>query len=99
MPAHALLTVNSHLVAGSVASFSCLWSTARQANTWLRSPRLCTGRYGQDVRGGPGLAELLRELARLDGLRWMRLLYCYPSYFTNELIDEIANNSKAWHFA
>ena len=51
------------------------------------------------MRGGPCLAELLRELARLDGLRWMRLLYCYPSYFTEELIDEIANNPKAWHFA
>ena len=60
-------------------------------------PLPCIGRYGQDVRGGPGLAELLRELARLDGLRWMRLLYCYPSYFTEELIDEIANNPKAWH--
>ena len=49
------------------------------------------------MRGGAGLAELLRELARLDGLRWMRLLYCYPSYFTEELIDEIANNPKARH--
>jgi len=47
------------------------------------------------VRGGPGLAELLRELGRLEGLRWMRLLYCYPSYFTEELIEEIATNPKA----
>ncbi len=47
------------------------------------------------MRGGPGLAELLRELGRIEGLRWMRLLYCYPSYFTDELIDEIATNPKA----
>ena len=47
------------------------------------------------MRGGPGLAELLRELGRIEGLRWMRLLYCYPSYFTEELIDEIATNPKA----
>lgn len=87
------------LVAGSLAFFSRLWSTARQAATWPRSPLPRTGRYGQDVRGGPGLAELLRELARLDGLRWMRLLYCYPSYFTDELIDEIASNPKAWQLA
>ncbi|KAK9830594.1 hypothetical protein WJX81_002766 [Elliptochloris bilobata] len=53
-----------------------------------------TNQYGQDVRGGAGLAELLRELGRLEGLRWMRLLYCYPSYFTEELIDEIATNPK-----
>lgn len=47
------------------------------------------------MRGGPGLAELLRELGRLEGLRWIRLLYCYPSYFTEELIKEIATNPKA----
>lgn len=51
-------------------------------------------RYGQDFKDGPGLAELLRELAKLDGLRWIRILYAYPSYFTDELIAEIANNPK-----
>ena len=36
----------------------------------------------------------MAELAKLPGLDWMRILYAYPSYFTEELIDEIANNPK-----
>lgn len=46
-------------------------------------------------KGGPRLAELLRELSDIEGLRWLRLLYCYPSYFTDSLITEIAENDKA----
>jgi hypothetical protein len=45
-------------------------------------------------RDGHGLAQLLSELAQLDGLRWMRILYAYPSYFDDELIQEIARNPK-----
>ena len=52
-------------------------------------------RYGMDRRDGKGLAELLRELGRLEGLRWIRILYAYPSYFDDALIDEIASNPKA----
>ncbi len=40
--------------------------------------------YGMDRRDGKGLAELMRELSKLEGLRWMRILYAYPSYFTEE---------------
>lgn len=40
------------------------------------------------------MAELLQELSKIDGLRWLRLLYCYPSYFTDGLITEIAENDK-----
>jgi ribosomal protein S12 methylthiotransferase len=36
----------------------------------------------------------MRELGQIEGLHWMRILYAYPSYFTEELIDEIANNPK-----
>ena len=36
----------------------------------------------------------MRELAQIEGLHWMRILYAYPSYFTDELIDEIASNPK-----
>lgn len=54
-----------------------------------------TNQWGQDRRDGRNLATLLRELATIPGLRWIRLLYCYPSYFTDELIDEIATNPKA----
>ena len=52
-------------------------------------------RYGMDRRDGKGLAELLRELGRLEGLRWIRILYAYPSYFDDALIDEISSNPKA----
>lgn len=53
-----------------------------------------TNQYGMDRRDGKGLAQLLQELGKLEGLKWMRLLYCYPSYFSEELIDEIATNPK-----
>lgn len=53
-----------------------------------------TNQYGQDRRDGKGLAQLMHELGKLEGLQWMRILYAYPSYFTDDLIDEIANNRK-----
>jgi ribosomal protein S12 methylthiotransferase len=46
--------------------------------------------YGTDLYGRVRLAELLRELDRLDGLDWIRLLYTYPINFTGELIDTLA---------
>ncbi|CAK0736131.1 hypothetical protein CVIRNUC_000696 [Coccomyxa viridis] len=53
-----------------------------------------TNQYGMDRRDGKGLAELMAELGKLEGLRWMRILYAYPSYFSEELINEIARNPK-----
>ena len=53
-----------------------------------------TNQYGQDRRDGKGLAQLMHELGKLEGLQWMRILYAYPSYFTEDLIDEIATNPK-----
>lgn len=59
-----------------------------------------TNQYGMDFPKTPGtegrrsLAELLRELGKIEGLKWMRILYAYPSYFSEELIDEIATNPK-----
>ena len=52
-----------------------------------------------DRRDGKGLAELMAELGKLEGLEWMRILYAYPSYFSDELINEIANNPKVRRFA
>ncbi len=49
-----------------------------------------TTSYGQDIGYGPGLAGLLRELNQLDGARWIRLLYVYPTDFTDEMIGTIA---------
>ena len=56
-----------------------------------------TNQYGQDWRNGHGLAELMRDLGQINGLHWMRILYAYPSYFTDELIEEIASNPKVEH--
>ncbi len=53
-----------------------------------------TNQYGMDRKDGKGLAQLLQELGKLEGLCWIRLLYCYPSYFSEDLIDEIASNPK-----
>ncbi|HKI38672.1 MAG TPA: 30S ribosomal protein S12 methylthiotransferase RimO [Gemmataceae bacterium] len=50
--------------------------------------------YGLDLYGRVRLAELLRELDGLDGLEWIRLLYAYPMYFTDELIETIAGAKK-----
>jgi len=50
--------------------------------------------YGRERRDGSSLAALLRELARIDGLRWIRLLYNYPRYVTDELLDTIAQEEK-----
>ena len=53
-----------------------------------------TTRYGEDLYGTYALDALLRELSAIDGIRWLRLLYCYPGRITDGLIEEIANNPK-----
>jgi ribosomal protein S12 methylthiotransferase len=50
--------------------------------------------YGLDLYGRVRLAELLRELDELEGLEWIRLLYAYPMYVTDELIETIAGATK-----
>src|ERR1051325_9209994 len=45
--------------------------------------------YGLDLYGKVRLTELLRELDKIDGIEWIRLLYLYPVFFTDELIDTI----------
>src|SRR5579863_8511840 len=46
--------------------------------------------YGRDLEPRRSLAELLRALNEVNGLRWIRLLYCYPNFVTDELLDAIA---------
>src|SRR5690606_35247733 len=53
-----------------------------------------TTSYGVDIGYKPGLAGLLRALNKLDGVTWFRLMYAYPSDFTNEMIDAIAENER-----
>jgi ribosomal protein S12 methylthiotransferase len=50
--------------------------------------------YGMDLYGKPRLAELLRELEKVEGLDWIRLMYFYPMYVTDELIDTIAESKR-----
>ena len=52
-----------------------------------------TNQWGMDLRAqdGRGLAELLETLAEVDGIEWIRILYAYPSYFSDELITAIAD--------
>jgi ribosomal protein S12 methylthiotransferase len=50
--------------------------------------------YGMDLYGKPRLADLLRALEDVDGIDWVRVLYNYPMYFTDELYDALATSSK-----
>lgn len=53
-----------------------------------------TTRYGEDLYGESRLPQLLRELCRIDGLKWIRTLYAYPERITDELLDTIASEDK-----
>ncbi|HIY27995.1 MAG TPA: 30S ribosomal protein S12 methylthiotransferase RimO [Firmicutes bacterium] len=53
-----------------------------------------TSRYGLDLYGELKLPELLRRLCAIDGVRWIRLLYCYPDTITDELLDVMASEEK-----
>jgi ribosomal protein S12 methylthiotransferase len=46
--------------------------------------------YGRDLQPPASLAKLLRALVRIDEVRWIRLLYCYPNFVTDELLDAVA---------
>lgn len=50
--------------------------------------------WGRDLPGSPNLEELIRELAKIAGLRWIRLLYAYPDGITDGLIEIIKNEPK-----
>jgi ribosomal protein S12 methylthiotransferase len=53
-----------------------------------------TTRYGEDLYGTYALDSLIAELSQIEGIEWIRLLYCYPDRITDGLIEEIANNPK-----
>lgn len=53
-----------------------------------------TTRYGEDIYGEPMLAKLLLKLCDIEGIEWIRVLYCYPDRITDELIDVIASQDK-----
>ena len=54
--------------------------------------------YGTDLYGRKALPELLRKLCQIDGLSWIRILYCYPEEITDELIQVIKEEEKICHY-
>lgn len=57
-----------------------------------------TTKYGQDLYGEYSLDKLLKELVKIDGLKWIRLFYCYPQRITDSLIEVIANEEKVCNY-
>ena len=54
--------------------------------------------YGKDLYGEKSLPKLLRELCKIRGIRWIRILYCYPEEITDELIQVMKEESKICHY-
>ena len=54
--------------------------------------------YGVDLYGKKSLPELLQGLAKISGIYWIRILYCYPEEITDELIDVMATEPKICHY-
>ncbi len=57
-----------------------------------------TTAYGMDKYGKLRLPELLEEICRIDGIEWIRLLYCYPDKITDELLEVMAREKKILHY-
>ncbi|MBR2704182.1 MAG: 30S ribosomal protein S12 methylthiotransferase RimO [Clostridia bacterium] len=57
-----------------------------------------TTKYGIDIYGKPRLAELLDELCKIKGIKWVRFLYAYPESITDELIDVVKKNDKICNY-
>ncbi len=54
--------------------------------------------YGQDLYGHKALPELLRRLCRIEGLSWIRVMYCYPEEIDDALIQVIREEKKICHY-
>lgn len=54
--------------------------------------------YGVDLYGEKSLPRLLRELAKIPGIQWIRIQYCYPEEITDELIQVIREEEKVCHY-
>lgn len=54
--------------------------------------------YGKDIYGEKSLHKLLKELCRINGIRWIRILYCYPEEITDELIQVMKEEQKVCHY-
>lgn len=54
--------------------------------------------YGVDLYGTYKLSRLLKELGRIEGIEWIRLLYCYPNHLSDELLDTILSEPKVCNY-
>ena len=54
--------------------------------------------YGQDIYGEKMLPKLLRELCKISGIQWIRILYCYPEEITEDLIQTMKEEPKICHY-
>lgn len=54
--------------------------------------------YGKDIYGEKSLHKLLRELCKIKGIRWIRILYCYPEEINDDLIRVMKGESKICHY-
>ena len=54
--------------------------------------------YGTDLYGRKALPELLRKLSEIDGIRWIRLMYCYPEEMTREIAETMRDLPKVLHY-
>ncbi len=54
--------------------------------------------YGQDIYGKKMLPKLLKELCKIGGIQWIRILYCYPEEITDELIQTMKEEPKICHY-
>lgn len=54
--------------------------------------------YGMDLYGEKKLPELVTKLCEIDGIEWIRLMYCYPEEITEELLDTMASQPKICHY-
>ena len=54
--------------------------------------------YGLDIYGKRSLAQLLRELSKVDGIEWLRIHYSYPADFPEDVLDEMAANPKVCRY-
>ncbi len=85
----------------SVPMDSLLDSARRLADDGIKELVLVaqeTTLYGTDLYGENRLPELLTKLSDIDGIEWIRLLYCYPEEITDDLIEMMAANPKICHY-
>lgn len=74
------------------------WDLAEQGVKELILVAQETTLYGKDLYGEKSLPKLLRELCKISGIRWIRILYCYPEEITDELIQVMKEEPKICHY-